>query len=72
MTENERFGAINQHGERRTIVEWQHWTEFQPLSGPAQRVRGSVEFLTDDGLDVNANSDGTFTVIQTEEILTRI
>ena len=72
MTEKGRFGAVSKEGVRHTIVEWQHWTEYRPLSGPPEKVPGAVELFTDNGYDVTPNADGTFTVLQTDAVLTRI
>jgi hypothetical protein len=71
MTEKDRFAAVSDAGRRYTIVVHQHWRTWQPLDGPAQRVRGATELFTDDGQDVNQNSDGTYTIVMTDEVLRR-
>lgn len=72
MTEKGRVETTNQNGLRRVVVEMQHWTEYKPLSGPTQKAKGSTELFTADGHDVNLNSNGTYTVLQTDEILTPV
>jgi hypothetical protein len=72
MTEKDRFQASSRSGVRYEIVEYQHWTTYQPLEGPAQRHKGPTEFFTSDGKDVNRNADGSFTVVLTDEVLNRI
>lgn len=71
MTENQSFWAVSASGRRVQIVEMQHWTTYSPLSGPAQRLKGAIEYFTSDGQDVSPNSDGTFTIVLTDEIFRR-
>ncbi|TCM14000.1 hypothetical protein EDF56_11525 [Novosphingobium sp. PhB165] len=71
MIEKDRFDVIAPSGQRRTIVEWQRYTELRPLSDPGQKVP-DTEFFTDTGYDASENSDGTFTTFDSDEIFTRV
>ncbi|WP_126665558.1 hypothetical protein [Croceibacterium ferulae] len=71
-TEKSRIRTVNQHGKHRVVVEMQHWNEFKPMRGSVQRHPGGTELFTDDGYDVNLNRDGTYTVLQTDEVLTKV
>ena len=71
MTEKSRFMTVTDAGQRVEVVEYQHWTTYQPLSGPAEKAKGGTELFTSDGQDVNANADGTFTIVLTDEVLRR-
>ncbi len=71
-TEKSRIRTVNQDGMPRVVVEMQHWREWKPMNGTVQRLPAATELFTSDGYDVNLNSDGTYTVIQTDEVLTRV
>jgi len=68
-TEKSRVITVDQSGRRREVIEWQRWTSFQPTKGPSQRLPGGTELTTDNGLHVNRNDDGTYTIFDTDEVL---
>lgn len=72
MTEKSRILTVNQDGRRRIVAELELEAGFEPISGADKPVDGRTELFTDDGFDVIQNEDGTYRVVQTEEILTQV
>ena len=64
-----RFQAAGEDGTIYTVVERQQMTTSRPLSGAPREVGGSIDYVLADGEHLNPNNDGTFTIVQTDEIL---
>lgn len=72
ITEEENFAAISDRGDRFVVVKLQHWTEFRASDGKVERRRGSYEWKTACGIDLDEKADGTFEMIQIDGILNRL
>ena len=65
------FAAVDADGRQFTLVEFQEF-RIDIASGPVtERVYGSKTYRTKDGESVNANEDGTFTIVDSGTILRR-
>lgn len=73
MKEVEYTGEIeveDQAGNRLTLEELTTFTVFERVDGPRTREPGSREYLLE-GFTVSGNSDGTFTILETGQVLRR-
>lgn len=70
--ETDRFEARSTSGRVHTVIELQHVIERRLLSGQTHQVRGSTEYILSDGRQLEPRPDGTFVIVQTEEVLTQI
>lgn len=69
------FRCKGQDGRAVTVVERVEMTTFRPLSGPAKKLPGALDYVLapqDGGGDVNWLDDTRFQVVATDEVLTRI
>ncbi|HKI38278.1 MAG TPA: hypothetical protein VKA46_40895 [Gemmataceae bacterium] len=71
--ETDRFWARSSAGEEVEIVEM---TEFHSYSsnstkGALRRIPGNKSLVTADGMAVNPEPDGSFRVVETEEVFYR-
>ena len=64
-----RFRAVAKDGTEHTVVEWQRYTEWQPLSGPKTRAPGSKYFTLLNGESVSRIDDTAYRIFQTDEII---
>ena len=55
-----------------TVIEYQNFTTFRPISGPAQRVPTTKMLMLLDGRAVNWIDDNTFQIVETDQIIRKI
>ena len=67
--ETNQFQAEADDGTVYTVVEWTTFSEFRPLSGSPQWVRGAREYLLSTGGDVSPLGDGAYRIVETDEII---
>jgi hypothetical protein len=65
----EKFNAIGTSGEEYVIVEMTNQTEQASVDHPRGESAGSRKYTLEDGRDLSAEKDGTFIVIETDEVL---
>jgi hypothetical protein len=70
--EIDRYQCIGDSGREYTVIERQNFTRVQPLSGPPQDVRGTLDWILSDGRDVNFIDDNTFQILDTDEFVRKI
>jgi hypothetical protein len=72
--EIDRFTCRGEDGEEFTVVIWQKFTKFRPLSGPPQEVAGIKDATLSDGRHVNFRHGNpeTFQILDTDQIITRV
>lgn len=70
--ETERFETRGESGERYVLIEYTEMTLRQPLNKPEYWIAGAYFHETADGQSVNELDDGTYQILQTDEILRRI
>ena len=66
-----RYECEGESGKRYTVVEYQNYRQYHPMSGPPQEVPTTKDMYLVDGRDVNAIDDNTFQIVITDEILRR-
>lgn len=69
IREINRFIASSDNGTQHTIVLYQHFRTWTPLSGDPQQIATTREYRTSTGLAVNVIDDnaGLFQIVQTDE-----
>lgn len=67
-----RYRCRGDSGREYTVVEYQNYRRFQPVSGPAQNVPTTKEMFLSDGRDVNFIDDDTFQIVLTDEVIRTI
>lgn len=67
----EAIPCTDQSGRHVVVNRYVNVIIRKPLSGPTQTADGTSDYRTSNGYHVNLNDDGTFTIVQTDEILTR-
>lgn len=67
--ETGQFQAEADDGTLYTVVEWTTFSEYRPLSGAPQWVRGAREYRLSTGGHVNPVSDGVYQIFDTDEII---
>jgi hypothetical protein len=74
MTEEEveRWDAEDDHGNRYTVIEWQTFKLFEPLSGPPTWVPTVKRLALTTGEHVNVKDDETYEIFDSEIIIRRI
>jgi hypothetical protein len=65
----ERFNAIGTSGEEYVIVEMTNQAEHGAESGSVGEGAGARKYTLEDGRDLSAEKDGTFIVLETDEVL---
>lgn len=72
QVESDRIEVVDEDGQAHTVLEMTTYTSFTPVStGVRDEHPGSIEYVLASGEDVNANPDGTFTVVITDRVLRR-
>ena len=66
-TITERFNAIGTSGGEYVIVEMTNQAEHSAESGSVGE--GARKYTLEDGRDLSAEKDGTFIVLETDEVL---
>lgn len=64
-----RLQARGTSGVTYTVVEYQNFTRFTPISGAPQDVPGSKALLLSDGRHVNFIDSETFKIVATGEVI---
>ena len=68
--EIDRFPALTDSGEDVVVVIYQNMIDSRTLVNPnAEPTPGLKRLVLSDGRDLNLNADGTFTIVQTGEIV---
>ncbi len=68
--EIDRFPAITDSGEEVTVAVFQNMIDSRTLDNPnAEPTPGLKTFILSDGRSLNLIDDGTFTIVQTGEIV---
>ena len=67
-----RFRAKGDDGTIYTVIEYQNFTSFRPMSGPPSSAAGSRELELDNGTPVNFLDEDTFQIFDTEETIRRV
>lgn len=71
LEETARFQCKDDQGNSFTVIERTKIVEFKPLSGAAQKAKGTVDYVTSTGLDVNQIDDDTYEIVQSDLIIRR-
>lgn len=64
MREIERFEAISDSGEVYTVIHRRQLVSHHPLTGATQSIDGGDDWVTECGIDLDPQEDGTFEMIQ--------
>lgn len=67
----ERIACKAEDGSIITVNRYVTVITHTPISGRTTSMDGTSEYRTSDGQHVNLNKDGTFTIVLTDEVLTR-
>ena len=67
----DEFTAIDEHGNRFTVVEFQEFIENKTLTGLNPPVKGLKELRLDDGRHVNFISEGVYKIVESNTIIRR-
>ena len=69
-----RFYAKSDDGRVFIVVEYQEFTEFQPISGARQRIPTTTSLRLSDGRDVTYVQDDpeAFKILDTDEIIREV
>jgi hypothetical protein len=67
-----RYRCRGADGREYTVIEYQNFQRFEPMSGPAQDVPTTKECFLDDGRDVNWIYGDTFKIVITDEVIRRV
>jgi hypothetical protein len=65
----EKFNAIGTSGEEYVIVEMRDLAEQNSASGAALEAASARKYTLEDGRELSAERDGTFIVVETDEVL---
>lgn len=72
IIETDRFTAVAADGRRHTIVELTETLDATTLSSSQrQEIPGMKRYRTTTGKPVNANADGSFTLVESGLVLKR-
>jgi hypothetical protein len=66
------YKCIGDSGHQYTVIEYQNFTHFKPLNGPAEDVAGTKGWLLLGGGYVNFVDDQTFQIVNTDELIRKI
>lgn len=74
MEEVDRIECADDEGNRYTVVIYQSFKTFRPLSGPPRKVPGIKDARLLGGGHVNVSDDemNTFQILETDTIIRRI
>jgi hypothetical protein len=72
--EIERLNCQGENGDEYTVVIWQRFSTFRPLSGPAVEVAGVKDATLSDGRHVNfvGSKHDAFQILDTDQIIRRV
>lgn len=72
MMEIELIEARSEDEARYTILGRTPLIAFQALSGPKRNSKGPVDYILEDGRDVDPIDDNTFRIVETDEVIYRV
>lgn len=72
LEETARFQARGEDGSVHIVIERTAIVTFKPLSGPAQHAKGTKDYVTALGEDLNQIDDDTYQFVFTNQIIKRI
>jgi hypothetical protein len=72
IRETDRFDCEDDRGGEYVVVELQHYSIWEPLSGPRQEKPTVKEYRLLDGRDVEIVGEGTFRIIATDKVIRKI
>jgi hypothetical protein len=62
-----RYQCVGDSGTEYTVIEYQNFRRYKPLSEPPQDVPTTEECFLSDGQDVNVINENTFQIVRTDE-----
>jgi len=67
-----RYECEDDNLNEYTVVEYQHFSTWQPVKGPAKEVPGALEYFLSDGRDVDPLDDNTFRIVNSGLVIRKI
>jgi hypothetical protein len=69
QTKRTPISVIDEYGNKRVIIEIQHFTQFNGLNGTSPPIPTTKEYFTVGGNPLNPINDDRFQDVLTDEIL---